>query len=131
MILKFLDMEDRKNPRNGACLHNQRELLNVLEALQTRRPFFCQLSLESGATLDIGVGEPGCVQHTSDDANPPYLMAVSPGPENSDGHFEFLAGDTLSPVAARYCMPFNLVKKIAIEFQETGLRSSAVSWEQI
>jgi hypothetical protein len=131
MILTFLDMQDRKNPRNRTPVNDQRELVEVLDSLQSRRPFFCQLRGESGATLDIGVGEPGCVQHTPSDINPPYLMAVSPGQEYGDGHFEFLAGGTPTPVAARYCLPFSLVKKIVMEFQETGLRSSAVSWEEI
>jgi hypothetical protein len=36
---------------------------------------------------------------------------------------------TMSPAATRYCLPFKMVKQIAMYFPETGERSPAVAWE--
>jgi len=130
MIVKFLDMEDEKNPLSGTDVDNSRTLLDILESAKKRMPFFCELVGETGTIL-IGVGEPGCVQNTSSDGDPPYLMAVSPAGEYREGDFEFLAGGTATPVSSRYCLPFDLIKKLAVEFQQSGFRSSAVEWEEI
>jgi hypothetical protein len=58
-------------------------------------------------------------------------MAVSRDPDVSKEFFEFLIGDTPSPVPSRFCPPFDTLKDIAAYFQMTGERSPAVSWEEI
>jgi hypothetical protein len=130
MIVRFLDMEDESNPLKGTSLDNTGSLLQLLDSFRHRTPFFCQLVGENGDVLDIGIGDPACVQHTSEGGYPPYLMALSKSAhEQSDS--EFLAGGTLTPVCSRYCLPFDLVTQIAVEFQEKGVRSPSVGWEEI
>ena len=130
MVLMFLDMEDGNNLLNGMQVHSPSELLNIFESRHGRPSFFGGLTGGTGESL-IGVGETGYVQPTASDSSSAHLIAVSLGHEHGAGYFEILAGGTPTPVRAPYCLPFDLVKKITPHFQETRLRSSVVSWEEI
>jgi len=81
----------------------------------------------------VGIGEKvGCVQYSSHDGMPPYLMAVENGFEFSTiDTIDFLIGGELTPVPRRYCKSMELVKEIALYFLETGLRCPNVTWEKI
>ena len=132
MNVEFFDREDQRNPFNGLIIDQKTHLLELLDQLQGRAPFFCELLGQNGYTALVGIGGPrGCVQYSRTDGAPPYLMAVSQDPEHSREYFEFLIGNTPSPVPSRYCPPFDIVKDIAAYFQATGERSLAVSWEEI
>jgi hypothetical protein len=132
MNVEFFDREDRRNLFNGSIISEKAHLLEVLNQLQGRAPFFCEILGENGYKVLLGVGGPrGCVQYSSTDGSPPYLMAVSEDPERFDANIEFLIGGTLTPVPSRYCLPILAVNEIASYFQMTGKRSPAVSWEEV
>jgi hypothetical protein len=132
MNVEFFDRQDNRNPLNGLIVSQKPFLLKLLDDLQGRSPFFCELLGQNGYKVLLGIGGTrGCVQYSRTDGTPPYLMAVSTDQDVSTEFFEFLIGDTRSPVPSRYCSPFDTVKDIAAYFQMTGERSPAISWEEI
>lgn len=86
--------------------------------------------------LTIGIGQNlGSVQHSRIDGDSAYLMAVNPDfvGEQKDGreeYFEFLCGDTPTPIAKRYILPFETVKQICGYFLENGDRDPSIYWEE-
>jgi hypothetical protein len=142
MTLQFFDMEhEDTNPRNGTTASSADELISLLEDARRRdtKPFCIRLAASDGYELGIGIGDPGFVQHEPSNGNGPCLIAVRPGVVDDDevnyaddeerGPVpEFLAGGTPSPIPWRFALPFDLVKKIAVEYLETGKRSRAVTW---
>jgi hypothetical protein len=152
MRVKFLDKEQHDNPLNGKLIDSSQELERILEQLRHRKPFGLELGGEYGFSLDICLAETcGAVQHTASDGDSAYLLAVAPGnspipltgelssyslafrvdEENGVESPEFLVGGTPTPIPMRYILPYDLVKKIAVHFLETGEREPDVSWEQI
>lgn len=131
MKLTFFDRQDQSNPLNGRSIERESELLDIFNALRRRSPFIVELVGDNGYNLTIGMGDPGCVQHSPSNGDRPYLMAVGPHPEDSQDSTEYLMGDTPTPIVRRYALPFEVVAAIACHFQGTGERSSAVPWEQI
>jgi hypothetical protein len=108
------------------------QLLRVLEGCDGRAPFFAELVEEDGHKLLIGLGGAvGCVQFSSANGRPPYLMALAAHPNIGREAAEFLCGGTATPVSIRYILPFEDIERIAIEFLQTGQRSSRISWEEI
>jgi len=93
---------------------------------------FYELIGENGHEILVGIdGNGGCVQYSRTDGSPPYLMALSAAPEQSEGFVEFLIGGTKTPVPSRYYLPTDAVHQIATYFQVTGERSPKNSWEEI
>jgi hypothetical protein len=152
MKLKFLDMQEEKNPLNGALIDSDDELVRIMDKLRDREPFGLQLKGENGFTLDICLSrELGSLQHSASSGDIPYLLAVAPGspPISSTGEVspyalacmadqqsggqppEFLVGGTPTPIPTRCCLPFELVKEIAVCFLRSGDRDSRVVWETI
>jgi hypothetical protein len=132
MILRFLDHQDETNPINGLVIADDEQLLKILDGFRTREPFFAEFHGDNGYKLLIGIGRTvGCVQYSRSDDDAPYLMAVARDPRAEEKSFEFLAGNTPTPVPGRYILPLEQVKKIAQYFRETGARSASVSWEEI
>jgi hypothetical protein len=132
MNVQFFDRQDEQNPLNGSTISQRDRLLEVLNRLQGRAPFFCELVGKNGYKVLLGIGgATGCVQYSKVDGNPPYLMAVSRNQERPKENAEFLIGGTLSPILSRYCLPIDTVKEIAAYFQMTGERSPMVSWEEV
>lgn len=132
MIVKFFDRENELNPFNGTHISEDKKLLDVIENNASRAPFFCELVGENGCNLLLGIGGLiACAQYSRRDGKPPYLMATTAGSKQRNEDVEFLTGGTLTPVPARYCLPLNVVKKIAVFFQKTGEASPAVEWEEI
>jgi hypothetical protein len=132
MTLTFFDRQDPSNHLNGAKLRNQEELLEVLDALQNRKPFFCELVGENGYTLLLGIGPVwGFAQYSPGDGSTPYLMAVNPSEQECRDHVEFLTASTPTPVSKRYCVPLDTVTQAAAYFIDTGDRSPALLWEVI
>ncbi len=58
-------------------------------------------------------------------------MAVSRNPQLKSGYIEFMCGGTPTAFAARYILTFEEVKKIVLDFLQTGQRSNAVSWQEL
>jgi hypothetical protein len=152
MRVEFFDKQHEDNPLNGELIDSSRELETIFGQLRHKKPFGLQLKGENGFLLDICLAETyGAVQHTASDGDSAYLLAVAPGSspisptgelglhslafrvdeENGVQSPEFLVGGTLTPIPRRYILPYDLVKKIAVHFLETGEREPDVSWEQI
>ena len=132
MTVRFFDRQYESNPLNGRILERDSELLETLESLRSRPPFFAELVGQNQYNLLIGLGGPnGSVQYSRTDGVPPYLMAVGPNGGPSGEYLEFLIGNTPTPVPRRYVLPFDLVKEVAVHFARTGERSPAVLWEEI
>jgi len=134
MMLQFFDMQDESNPANGTTIKDQARLVRLLEGARKREPFFFELEAENGYKLLVGIGQStGCVQFSSKNGDPPYLMAVGNdgADECSEDYQHFLSGGTATPVSRRFCLPFDTLRRIAVYFMETGERYPTVSWEQI
>jgi hypothetical protein len=132
MMVEFFDQQDATNPLNGATLTTEVELSTLVEGLRSRPPFFCEFVGENGFKLLVGVGrDVGCVEHSSCDGDPPYLMATTNSVFNLNDCVRFLTGNEPTPVPRYYCLPMELVKQIANYFVETGERSVNVRWEEI
>jgi hypothetical protein len=152
MKLEFLDMQEKDNPLNGVLIDSEEEVVKILEQLRHRQPFGLKLKGENGFTLDICLArELGSLQYSASSGDTPYLLAVAPGslPIPSTGEVspyaiacmadeqsgvkapEFLVGGTPTPIPTRYCLPFELVKEIAVYFLKSGDRDSRVVWESI
>jgi hypothetical protein len=152
MKVKFLYKEERDNPLNGQLIDSSQELERILDQLRYRVPFGLELAGEDGFSLDMCLAETfGAVQHTASDGDSPYLLAFAPGspPINVPGDLsphtvagrdddengvespEFLVGGTSTPIPTRYILPYDLVKRIAVHFLETGERKADVMWEEV
>ncbi len=132
MITTLFDIQDTKSALNGLVLESDARLTSVLDVLRNMSPRFIELVGENGYHLMIGIGGPnGCVQFSRTDGDLPYLMALGPDSVETDGHLEFLAGGTLTPISMRYILSFETTKQIAIDFLNTGNRSPRVQWKEI
>src|SRR5262245_49443825 len=120
MKTQFFDLLDNANPLNGTSVENLAELQNVLESVRDRLPFIAELIGDNGFKLTFVLGTTeGCVQFCSVEYEPPYLMAVNPNSQDSEGEVEFMMGDTPTPVSRRYCLPYDAFVQIAAEFVRT------------
>ncbi len=132
MSITFCDIQDSSNPFNSSTVSNPQDLLTLLNSMLERSPFFCELVGDNGYKLLVGIGpRVGCAQYSPADGGVPYLMAVAPKEIQPTVNVGFLTGDTLSPVPGRYCLPIEVIKRIASDFVETGTASSVVEWEEI
>jgi len=131
MIITFFDREDDANCLNGTIIRDKSLLYQILDSLQSRIPFDCELVGDNGFCLLVGVGKEGCAQYNRCDGTPPYMMAVDRSKGWEKGYIEFLDGGTPSPVSKYYCMPFASVREIAGYFVETGRMYPAIAWEEL
>jgi len=130
MIVTFIDMEDDTNPLNRKVLLTGGSMRQILCSLQEREPFCCELTGEDGSQLTLGVGAIGFAEY-SRGGDAPYFFAVTTVTVIEGTEEDFLCGGTPTPVAARFCLPFDDVIKIAVYFMETGEPSPSFSWEMI
>lgn len=133
MNTTFQDLQHENNPRNGQVFCQRDTALSLLQVLRTiEPPFMCQFTGDNGFNLIIGVThDSGCVQHSSNNGLPPFLMAVcSSGPANR-GDMEFLVGDTPTPIDGRYRIGIDDLCEVVAEFVATGKRSARVFWEEL
>jgi hypothetical protein len=131
MMITFFDRDDTANELNGTLIRDGARLLQILQSLQNRIPFFSELVGENGFCLLVGIGKLGCAQYSRCDGSTPYLMAVAPNPSSQDQSHSFLMAGTSTPISGRYCMPFETVMAIAGHFQKTGTIYPKLSWEAI
>jgi len=128
---QFFDRQDTGNPLNGVVFEDPEAIRQIVQDMQLRVPFFAELVGTKGHGLLLGLGSSdGCVQFSSNDGGPPYLMAVRPNGKH-EGEQDFLISGTPSPVPRRYCLPMAKVAEIAATFLENGERYPDVEWEAI
>jgi hypothetical protein len=134
MNARFQDLEDENNPRNGEVLRDRQTVTALLDKLRViRPPFMCEFVGDNGFELTVGIDRDfGCVQYSSSDGMPPYLMATVPiGPKSDQNEMVFVVGGTATPIDGRYRLPFDVLTEVAVEFVTSGERSRKVSWEAI
>jgi len=133
MITTFQDLQDLDNPRNGQLLKERAAAVSLLQNLRAvEPPFMCQFTGNNGFNLIIGVADEfGCVQHSSNDGLPPYLMGISLTGMAARDDMEFLVGDTPTPIDGRYRVNFDELRETVADFVATGERSTRVSWEEL
>lgn len=122
------------DPLSGSHLDNADRLGSVLDGLQSREPFLLEIEGENGFRLTMGIGGPvGCAQYASSDGEPPYLMAVMKPlqPPVPTGEYVFLCGGQETPISADHCVPYAVLRAVAIYFMETGRRSPDVNWVEV
>lgn len=132
MNVKFLDHQDRGNPLNEVTFGESGAIIAALESLQFRPAFLCELFGNNEQNLLLGIGgQIGCCQYSSNDGNPPYLMAVDDLQAERGDFTEFLTADTPTPIAQRYCISFGNLLKIVEYFVLTGERWPGITWEEV
>jgi hypothetical protein len=133
MMTRFLDLEDDHNPLNGTVIQNRSQLKVLFTSFRDRAPFLGELTGDNGFRIILGLGktDQACVQFSTTDNLPPYLVAISPSATSSEVDMEFLMGGTPTPISRRNCLPLGLVEEIAATFVETGKRMLDVDWEEV
>ncbi len=131
MNIVFQDLQHDHNPHNGQVFGTVPGIALLLDELREMSPpFMCQFTGDNGFSLTAGLArEFGCVQYAANDGAPPYLMATNPITSDTR-EMEFLVGDTATPIAGRYRLPFETVKEIVLDLVASGTRSRAVKWEE-
>jgi hypothetical protein len=131
-FIYFRNYQDKLDPNNGRAISSADELATFLDQMRTAIPFIAHFSGPADFRIEFGIGgDFGCVQISRMDDDPPYLMAVSADRPIKSGDFEFLCGNTPTPIPARHILSFEELKQIVLHFLATGERSNAVSWESI
>jgi len=125
----FQDGSD--DPFDGVHVNDSDNLRDILNQLQRRDPFILELEGDNGYRLTVGIGGPvSCIQHSSSDGEPPYMVAVMEDgvsrPEETD--HVFLCGGQATEIRGRHCVPFSVLQSVACYFLETGDRSQDVDW---
>jgi hypothetical protein len=126
--------EGSDNPLDGTQVVDSRQLRDIFDQLQQRDPFILELQGDNGYRLIVGIGGPiSCIQHSSSDGEPPYLVAVM-----KDGQYRteltdcvFLCGGQATEIRGSQCVPFSVLQSVASHFLETGTRSDEVDWIQV
>lgn len=132
MIVRYLSHQNKFDPLNGQVIAGSGQLIDLLKSRRHQPPFIADLSADNGFQIVFGLGpEFCCVEYTRVDGDLPYLMAVSPHPRIKEGDVEFLAANTLTPIAARYILTFDELMEIADHFLKTGGRNDAFLWDSI
>ena len=131
--ITVLDLQDSASQWNGVSIDDEEALAKLLEESRKKKPFFIELKGDNGYKLIVGIGGPeGCVQFSSSNGEPPYLLAVTPGrAERNDGMVEFFAGDQPSEIPVRQCLPFEALRQIVLYFFENGVRCMDFVWEEV
>lgn len=130
MKVQYYNYQNKRDPKHGVVITGNAQLAELLENARREPPFIANLEGDNGSEILMGISEKfGWVQYSLSNSGGPYLMAVSPEPPFKRGYLEFLAANTLTPIAARYVIRFDELKQVALHFLETGEKSDAVSWQ--
>jgi hypothetical protein len=131
MILRYLNHQDKYDALNGKPILQPEKLSELLHRRRNQRPHVAELSADNGLQIVFAIStDLCCAEYRRIDGVPPYLMAISPHRSMKRGCVEFFAGNTPTPIAARYIINFEELKEIALYFLQTGEKSSAVSWQE-
>jgi hypothetical protein len=135
MRVTLHDFEHGTNGQfDGAHVESTLRLCEILGQLQHLDPFVLQLEGENGFNLTVGIGGPvAFIQHSSNDGNPPYLVAVTRDAREhpNNGEHIFFCGGQDTPIRSSQCVPFECLQSTACHFLETGSRSKEVDWIEI
>jgi hypothetical protein len=132
MKVRYLNHQDKLDPMHGAVITESAQLTELLDNARREPPFIAELEGDNGFEILFGIGEKfGWAQYSRSDGSPPYLMAVSQEPPLKRGYLEFLTANTPTPIAARYIIRFDELKKVALDFLKTGDKSNGVSWQTL
>jgi Immunity protein Imm1 len=130
MSAKFFDLQDERNPDNGALVNDGASVKALLMRNSSREPFTCELVYEDKIQLMIGLGPKlCCAQHSSTNGDSPYLVAYLESEGMQTGEVEFLLSKSPTEILRRHCFPLKVLLDVAAYFVETGKRSPIVQWE--
>lgn len=128
MKLHFTDYANQPQPERE--FEDVVSLGNFLEE-QRKESMMCKLVSDSGYQLQIGIdGDIGCTQFLSINNLPPYYLARTPV-QVIEGTHHFDLGGSATEMLSDNCLPFELLKKVVLDFLQTGQRSSVVEWEEV
>lgn len=131
MIVRYRNHQDKYDVLNERTIAQSTKLVELLHRRRNQRPFVAELFNDNGFQIVFGIStELCCAEYRRINGDLPYLMAISQHRRMKRGYVEFLAGGTLTPVAARYIISFEELKEIALHFLQTGERSHTVSWQE-
>jgi hypothetical protein len=130
MKLRFEDYASTPQPNRTFDIGTASELLMFLEE-QRKESMMGELACdENGFKLHIGIDDDICmVEFLKQDGDSPYYMAVTPAVIVQGSH-DFFACGSATEIRGRHCLPFNIFKKVVIDFLETGQRSQSIEWEE-
>jgi len=129
VIVRFFDLDDKSNPFNELAINDPERLAALLDILRTRELFVARLAGEHDCCLDIGIGgDVGSVLCAFEDR--PCLLALAAPADRMQDAAEFMLGGQPSYVPAKFILPFEKVREIAIHFQQTGALCPAFRWER-
>jgi hypothetical protein len=130
MKVRYFNQQDKSDPMHGVAIMDRAQLNELLDIAKSRPPFIAAFEADNGFEISMGISEKFCcVQYSSLNGDPPYLMAMSPQPPLKRGFVEFLLGGTPTPSPARYIIRFDELTEILSHFLKTGEPSDAFSWE--
>jgi len=131
MTVTFFDRQVEGNPINGSKFDTSESLIETLQNLQYREPFFCEL-VGAVSKLLLGLGsQHSCVQYGALNGDPPYLMAMGANRNDEEGELSFLIGDTATPVPSRYALSSPELWTAIESFMKTETVSPRLDWEEI
>ncbi len=128
MKLHFKDYAIEPQPERDFLDANT---LNDFLEEQRQESMMCQLISDSGYQLQIGIdGDVGCAQFLNINNLPPYYLAITPI-QVIEGSHHFDLGGSATEILSNNCLPFDLLKKVVLDFLQTGQRSHLVNWEEV
>ena len=126
--------EGSDNPLDGTQVVDSGKLRDIFDQLQQRDPFILELEGDNGYRLTFGSGGPvSCVQHSSSDGDPPYMVAVMKDALHRSERKDcvFLCGGQATEIRGSQCVPFSVLQSVASHFLETGTCSDEVDWIEV
>jgi hypothetical protein len=130
MRVQYFNHQDELDPMHGSVIAGDAQLVELLNKARHKPAFIAELTGDNGFEILFGAGEKfGWAQYSRSNSGGPYLMAVSPEPPMKRGYLEFLTANTPTPIAARYVIRFDELKRVVIDFLKTGEKSDAVFWQ--
>lgn len=107
-------------------------LESLLQGLRLDESIFINIVLCQGDELTVGIGETrSCVQYSSKEHQPPYLVAQETTVPDEDSEIEFDAGGTLTPILISQTIPSDVAVGLILEIVSTETLPSYVEWVEI
>lgn len=117
------------NERPVKVFDDASALIDFLRQFKTEEFASAELRGENGYRLVIGInGEVAFAEYSSQDGEPPYLVAVSPTAVIKGTHI-FLVTNEGTEIDGRHCLAFPVFAEVVRRFIETGERAEIVEWE--
>lgn len=127
MKVEFHDYAVRKRPVK--TFDHASALIDFLRQCKTEEFASAELLGENGFRLVIGIdGDLAFAEYSSQDDEPPYLIALSPTVV-VDGMHIFLVTNEGTEIHGRHCLAFPVFEEVVRHFIETGERTATVEWE--